>query len=298
MAKRALTVLLALILLVSAAPLACAQPADDGWLIYCAETDACTFAATVVAPAKYTRISDRPQVETVLTTDHDESTVQVPAAEQIPFYSDGKTELRWALTVTCTVPEAYVRTYGVRLAVLPGSVLDDAGNGNARLCFEDEVDYMTAGGYAEIDVYSGLLLCDYSRDAETVAVGDTLRVDYSGLYPIEILINGETAAALPGGELQRYTRDVTAPGTLCVAVRQKGAQIETRTLTVISSREMYRRNLRDGLVTGEDIPGTEDFIQAGLPRGSLFIPLAKIIAFFVGLRVFFHRLFSFVRITQ
>ena len=60
---------------------------------------------------------------------------------------------------------------------------------------------------------------------------------------------------------------------------------------------MYERNLRDGLITGDDIPGTDDLVDSGLPSGSAFIPLAKIAAFFVLLREFFRRLFSFTRVA-
>ncbi len=175
-------------------------------------------------------------------------------------------------------------------------MFDDAGNGNARIFFEDETDYMRAAGYAEIDVVSGLLQRDYSRADETVAVGDTVRVDYSGLLPIEILVNGETVAALPGGELQRVTCAVTEPGALNVVVRQNGKAVETRSLTVVSSAEMYRRNLRDGLITGAEIPDTEDFVQVGLPR--VLVPFAKAASFLVLLREFFYQLFSFSRIVK
>ena len=100
----------------------------------------------------------------------------------------------------------------------------------------------------------------------------------------------------PAGEAQRYTYDVTKTGSLAVAVRQNGGTLAERSLTVINSREMYERNLRDGLVTGEDIPSTGDLVDVGVPAGSPFIPIAKLIAFLNGIRIFFERLFSFTRI--
>lgn len=102
---------------------------------------------------------------------------------------------------------------------------------------------------------------------------------------------------MPGGELQRYTKVISATGNLTITVRQNGREISSRTAEVITSEEMYRRNLRDGLITGEDIPGTDDLIESGLPEGSVFIPLAKIIAFFIAVRDFFYRMFSFGRIS-
>ena len=298
MIKKALAVLLTMALFFSAAPLVFAEGDEDGWLIYYEHADENTYRMIVVAPAKYTRLSDDPRIETFRTADPDASTVATPAAEQIRFCWNGAIETHWMMTVTCAIPDGSFPGYSTKLAVLPGSVLDSAGNGNPRVCFEEDVVYGAAGGYAEIDVYSSLLQKDYSRSDDTVAVGDTLRVDYSGLEPVEIFLNGEKAASFPGGEMQRYTCAVTGTGPLDVVVRQNGAVKETRSMTVITSKEMYERNLRDGLITGDDIPSTEDLVDVGLPQGSLFIPLAKIIAFFVSVKEFLHRLFSFSRVTE
>ena len=292
MMRKISAVLLALVLFAAATP-TFARAENGGWLIYCADTGPSSFDVTVVAPAKYTRLSDAPGLETIFTTDRTESRVLTPTAEQIAFYTDGKTERRWALTVSCTEPSG---EYSFRCAVTPGSVLDTAGNGNARVFFDDETEYMRAAGYAEIDVYSGLLRRDYSRDADTVAVGDTLRVDYSGLYPIEVFINGEKAVALPGGELESCSWRVSETGALDVVVRQYGEEAAARTLDVVTSAEMYRRNLLDGLITGEDIPGSADLIDVGIPAGSPFILIAKLVAFFSAFINLLYRLFSFTRI--
>ena len=298
MMKKTLAVLLALVLLFGAAPLVFAEGGEDGWLIYYEKIGGNTYRMMVVVPAKYTRLSDHPQIETVRTADPAAGATATPAAEQIRFYWDGKTETHWMLTVDCAIPDGSFPGYNTKQAVLPGSLLDDAGNGNPRIFFEEDVIYREAGGFAEIDVYSSLLQKDYDRDDGTVAVGDTLRVDYSGLYPVQIWVNGEMAASLPGGEMQRYTRAVAGTGPLDVAVRQEGKEKMARSMTVITSKEMYERNLREGLITGEDIPSTEDLVDVGLPQGSVFIPLAKIIAFFVALKDFFQRLFSFSRVTE
>ena len=298
MTKKAFSVLLALVLLFSAAPLVCASPDEEGWLIYYERADERTFDAIIVAPAKYTRVSDCPQIETIDAAKDDERSVLVPETEQITFRFDGKTETHWTMKVTCTVSDGSFLGYSLTCAVLPGSVLDSVGNGNARIWFDDDVEYREAKGFAEIDVSSALLQRDYSRDDATVAVGDTLRVDYSGLYPVEILINGEAVTAFPGGEMQRYTYSVTDPGALDVAVRQNGETVETRSMAVITSQEMYRRNLRDGLVTAEDIPSAEDFIEVSGSPIIPFIPFFQVVAFFVLLREFFFRLFSFPRITK
>ena len=296
MIKRFTSILLSLALAVCAVPIACAQPADDGWLIYCENIDENTFAAIIVAPAKYTHLSDNPLIETIHTADRIETGVSTPETEQIRFSFCGNTETHWKMTVTCPIVDEGFPEYYYKFTVLPGSLLDDAGKGNERVFFEDEVDYLSAQGYAEIDVYSALLLRDYSRDDDTVAVGDTLRVDYSGLYPVDIFVNGEKTASFPGGEMQRYTCSITETGSLSVVVRQGDEQIETRSMTIISSKEMYERNLRDGLITDEDIPDTEDLVDVGVPAGSPFIFTAKIIALFNAIVIFFQRLFSFTRI--
>ena len=79
-------------------------------------------------------------------------------------------------------------------------------------------------------------------------MGDILCVDYSGLYPVEILVNGAQVAAFPGGEMQQYACGVAATGALNVEVRRQGETIAARQMTVISSKEMYRRNLRESLL--------------------------------------------------
>lgn len=296
--QQALAVLLTLALLLGAAPLALAQPAEEGWLIYYDDLRDGTFTAVVVAPAKYTRVSEKPQIEFLNTADPAESGVQTAAAEQIPFSFGGKTATCWALTVTGSLPAGSFPGHFVTCAVLPGSLLDDAGNANARVWFDEEVEYREAKGFAEIDVYSDLLQSDYDRKSDTVAVGDTLRVDYSGLYPVEVLVNGAQVAAFPGGEMQRFTCGVAATGALDVAVRRQGETIAARSLSVVTSKEMYRRNLRGSLLFTGGLPTVEDYVEVGVPRFSLYIPLFTLVAFFVELRDFFQRLFSFPRITR
>ena len=298
MIKKFLAVFLTIILIIAAAPNVFARPADDGWLIYYENFDGNTFNAIIVAPAEYTRVSDSPRTEAIDTADRTNNTVLTPSTGKTDFYFNGKTQTHLILTVPCTISDGSFPGYSLKLAVLPGSLLDSSGNGNPRVYFDDETDYLEAAGYSEINAYSSLLRRDYSPEDGTVAVGDTLRVDYSGLYPIEIFINGEKEASFPGGEMQRFTFEITQTGNLDVVIRQKGRDVKTRSLTVITSKEMYERNLRDGLITGDDIPGTGDLVDVGIPGGSIFIPLAKIIAFFVALKDFFQRLFSFTRVSE
>ena len=295
MIRKALALLLALALFVSAAPLALAREYDDLWLVYYADETDTSVTAIIVAPAKYTRVSDAPKIETVCTDGTAEGCVLTAEAEQITFYFLGETGPHWALKAVCPLPEGCVLGYNYMLAVLPGSATDASGSANARVYFEDGTEYREAKGYFDIEVYSSLLRRDYDPEDTTVAVGDTLRVEYSGLYPIEIYLNGEKAAALTGGEMQEFTFGVTGP--LNVSVRQYGQEAAARSFTVITSQEMYERNLRDGLITPGDIPSTQDLVDVGLPAGSPFIVVAKIVAFFVALREFFIRLFSFSRIS-
>jgi hypothetical protein len=299
MLKKTLAAVLALVLMVSAAPLAGAKLFDDGWRIFIADgPDENTFDIVILAPAKYTRLGDAPQVETVLTTDREERSFSTPAAAQIQYCADGKTETRWALTVTCTAPDESVEEYLFTFAVTAGSLLDDAGNGNERVYFGDEDDYRSAEGYTEVDVFSRLLLHDYGDIEETVAVGDTVHLEYNGLYPVEILVNGVSRASFPGGEKQKFTCDVTETGTLNVVVRQNGAELASRTVNVITAEEMYERNLNDTIPRPEDIPTIEDLTQPGVPIGNAFFPFAMIVTFIQNVVSFFHRLFSFVRIPN
>ena len=300
MMKKALAALLAAALLLCAVPFVSAAGNDDRWLLYYENWvwGADSVTAIFVAPAAYTRVSGAPRIETVYTEGDAENGAVTPAAEQIRFYFDGKTETHWVLKAECAIPEGYVPGYDMMFAVSSGSVLDAAGNGNARVYFDDGTEYRPAEGFIGIEVFSGLLQYDYDRAEDTVAVGDTLRVEYSGLYPVDIRLNGKTVASLPGGEMQCYTYDIAAPGALSVSVLQGGEEVSSKAFTVISSEEMYRRNLRDGLITGEDIPRTEDLIDVGVPAGSPFILVAKLVAFFNGIRIFFERLFSFTRIAD
>lgn len=298
MLRKPLAVLLALVLLLGAAPLVFAQDINDLWLIYYEDADETAYTAVLVAPAKYTRVSDCPQIELLYPFSPENNCLVTPAAERITFSLGGETASHLALRFPFARPAVGFPGYGVKFAVSAGSVLDASGGGNERIFFEDDTEYREARGYTVIDVYSGLLRKDYPRETDTVAVGDTLNVEYSGLYPVEILINGAQAATFPGGEMQKFTCGVADAGSLRVEVRQANGVIAERTYTVISSEEMYQRNLRDGLITGEDIPSTADLIDVGVPPGSPFILLAKIVAFFVGVSDFFHRLFSFSRIAN
>ena len=296
MTKKAFAVLLALLMIVGAAPFASALNGEDGWLIYCEKIDEESFFATIVVPAKYTRFSDDAKIEMINTFDPSETSLLTPSTGEIEFYFNGKTERRLTMKVPCLAPGGSAEGYFYQLAVLPGSVLDDSGSGNARVFFDDLTEYLNAGGYADIDVYSKLLRRDYDRGDSIVAVGDTLRIDYSGLYPVEIFINEEKSASFPGGEMQKFTFEINETGVLDVSVRQGENIVGSRSMTVITSRDMYERNLHDGLISDEDIPGTDDLVDVGIPAGSPFIIAAKIVAFFVAVRDFFQRLFSFSRI--
>ncbi len=299
MLKKVLAIALTLVLLVSAVPLAGARLTDDGWRIFIADgPNENTFDVVILAPARYTRLGDAPQVETVLTTDREERSFSTPAARQIQYCAEGKTETRWALTVTCTAPDESVEEYLFTFALTAGSLKDDAGKGNERVYFGDEDDYRSAEGYTEVDVYSRLLLHDYGDIEETVAVGDTVHLEYNGLYPVEILVNGVLQASFPGGEKQKFSYNVTETGTLNVVVRQNGAVLAERTVSVITSEEMYERNLNDTIPSQDDIPTIDDFTQPGVPIGNPFFPFAMIIMFFQNVASFFHRLFSFVRISK
>ena len=64
MMKKCTAVLLALLLLVGAAQVASASPAEEGWLIWCGDVSGETFDVTVVSPARYTRLAPEQRIET------------------------------------------------------------------------------------------------------------------------------------------------------------------------------------------------------------------------------------------
>ena len=156
MIKKALAVLLALVMFAGAAPFALAGEYDDLWLVYYADETDTSVTAVIVAPAKYTRVSDAPQIEAVCTDGAAGDCVLTAEAEQIPFYLDGKTATHWALKAVCPLPEGCVLGYNYMLAVLPGSATDASGSANPRVYFEDGTEYREAKGYTDICVYSAL----------------------------------------------------------------------------------------------------------------------------------------------
>lgn len=297
--KKLLSVVLAILMLVAVIPLANAA-GETGWSVYAEDAgeDAVTFLA--VAPAKYTRFGDTPQLEVILEADGVTTRTTVPAeTDTVEFRRNGKTDDCLVLKTTVPLPGDEVEEYAYWIAVLPGSVLDANGAANARAAFMKEEDYLYAGGFAEIEAYSRLLLHDYSVIDETIAVGDTVRVEYwYGLYPVDVYLNGQKVAHFAGGEAQKYTYQVQTTEPLEFVVRSGDRVLESRSFGVITSKEMYDRNLDEGLIHPEDIPKPGDIDLTGVPIGNPFFPFAMVMMFFNQIGSFFHRLFSFFRIVK
>ena len=297
--KKLLSVVLAILMVVAVIPLANAA-GETGWSVYVegAGEDAVTFLA--VAPAKYTRVGDAPQLEIILEADGVTTRSAVPAeTDTVEFRRNGKTDNCLVLRATVPVPGEEVEEYQFWIAVLPGSVLDANGAANARADFPNEDAYYDTEGFAEIDAYSRLLLHDYGVTEDTIAVGDTVRVEYwYGFYPVDVYLNGQKVAHLAGGETQKYTYQVETTEPLEFVVRSGDRVLDSRSFSVITSKEMYDRNLEEGLIHPEDIPKPGDIDLTGVPIGNPFMPFAMIMIFFNRVGSFFHRLFSFFRIVK
>ncbi len=145
-----------------------------------------------------------------------------------------------------------------------------------------------------------LMNMSYSDIAErdTLAVGDTLEVWYEDTVEAEVIVNGEKVSVLEPGERRIYTWDIRETGTLSIAVVQNGNELINRTFTVISSADMYRRNLKELFSFDEiSIPSAEELIDAanhGFPLFNPFLIPAFGLTLFINV---FTVVFSFTRIV-
>lgn len=142
------------------------------------------------------------------------------------------------------------------------------------------------------------------HDGSEIAVGDELFVRYFDSAPADVLINGEIVHSFDVWDMEDYTYTVKSTGALTLVVRRGGDVLFSRAYNVISSADMYKKEVKDmfaGLASirlKDFFPSIEELKDAamhGFPVGNPFLPAA-----FVASTLFnvFSVLFSFVKIVR
>ena len=146
---------------------------------------------------------------------------------------------------------------------------------------------------------------DYETRTE-LAVGDALYIIYEDSEPANVLIDGETVFSFKANEYQSYQYDVKQTGSFNLTIRSGGGLRFSRTYTVISSAEMYRKSLgtdlkealsikMDPFLIHTSLDELKDAANHGFPVGNPFLPFAAFAMIFYNV---FSIIFSFFRIVR
>lgn len=170
---------------------------------------------------------------------------------------------------------------------------------------EDETEFVPEPSFyvSEESRLTGMGYYDL-HDGDEIAVGDELWVSYFDSIPAEVLVNGEIVHRFGVWEMENYTYTVKNTGALTLVVRRGDELLFSRSYNVISSADMYKKNVRDMFTEIASIrlkdffpPISElkDAAMHGFPVGNPFLPAA-----FLAMMTFnvFSTLFSFVKIVR
>ena len=141
-------------------------------------------------------------------------------------------------------------------------------------------------------------------DARTeLAVGDEIWITYQDTVPADVYINGAKVHSFPANQWNdtyRYT--VKDTGTLTLAVKKDGQDIVNRSFTVISSDDMYRKNVKDAFsYLGSVKPDwfTSGFSKEDMQFGAwLIAPFVPLATAYMLIAELFRTVFSFTRIVR
>ena len=157
-----------------------------------------------------------------------------------------------------------------------------------RLSLEDHLLDM---GYGDSDTRTEL------------AVGDEIWITYQDSVPADVYVNGSkvhTFAANQWNDTYVYT--VKNTGTLTLVVKKDGQDLVNRSFTVISSDDMYKKNVTDffsflGSVKPDWFSGgfSKEDMEFGAWLIAPFVPLASGYMLIADL---FRTIFSFTRIVR
>ena len=136
-----------------------------------------------------------------------------------------------------------------------------------------------------------------------LAVGDEIWITYQDSVPADVYVNGSkvhTFAANQWNDTYVYT--VKNTGTLTLVVKKDGQDLVNRSFTVISSDDMYKKNVKDffsflGSVKPDWFSGgfSEEDMKFGAWLIAPFVPLAS---GYMLIAELFRTIFSFTRIVR
>ena len=283
--KRSISLLLTLLLLCSTLVFAGAK--DDGWRAWLWDDGEVTHVC-VLAPQGFVHFAKAPKL--LFATEKQPQTQRSAdaQAQQVDFLENGKTSKR--LRLTADIPLGSADEIAV-CTVPAGTVFDKTGGANRaaacdtfahwnRACEFSARDHLGDGWYADIG----------TRD--TLAVGDTAVVWYEDCSAgAELFVGGEKKQDFFAGESQTAELPLQTPGTLQITVRRGETVLLSRSVKIISSREMYLQNLKD---SRRFFDVSSYFENASAL--SVLSALPAVLAMAFG--AFFETLFSFSRIVR
>ena len=142
------------------------------------------------------------------------------------------------------------------------------------------------------------------HDGDEIAVGDEIWVCCFEPEPADVYVNGELVHHFGAWEMEDYTYTVKAAGPLTLTVCRGDEVLFSRSYNVISSADMYKKNVKaayDDLFSirlQDFFPPLDELKDAamhGFPVGHPMLPLAFIVMTWWNLT---SVLFSFVKIVR
>ena len=182
------------------------------------------------------------------------------------------------------------------IAAVPLAFAEDAAA-------EDEFEPISDFWVSEEDHLLGMGYYDL-HDGSEIAVGDVLWVRYFDETPADVLVNGTVVHSFCAWDAEDYTYTVKDTGALSFAVRRGEEVLFSRSYNVISSEEMYKKNVKDmfsnlfSIRLKDFFPPISELKEAamnGFPVGNPFLPLAFFAMTWWNVT---SVLFSFVRIVR
>ena len=140
-----------------------------------------------------------------------------------------------------------------------------------------------------------------------IAVGDELSVRYQDNVPAQLYVDGVKVHDFPAGEGEYFTFPVRQTGKLDISLKQGDKEILHRTFNVISSKDMYSKDVKKAFsdlfsfqpdppywiaYTPEEI---EYYENHGAPVRLPFLNLVKL---WMSVTDVFMAIFSFTRIVR
>lgn len=259
--KKLLSVLLALLMLLSIAPFAFAEEENTLPPELCAafylsgyeeNASTCHFvlilneAFVAATPALSVKVMHKIYGDGAdeTTDSFDGSAVTVVPGT---FLQNGKEVQRLQLIVPKTFGES---EYTTCLAVAAGSFADAAGNTNADITLRE----VNRGGIGDqISYYSKVMQEELSLDCGLgVGAGDKITMTCVAEFPFEVRLDEQTIARVRGYEEATLTFSTQEEGVHTIRVFYEGLPLSTYAFTVYSQKEIYRRQRASAFSAVED----------------------------------------------